>query len=163
MCTVGKNYLPECFTTSNMVSLRAHFLWMCEMIQLRLHIVFYRNIFLIKEVIKNFNTSLQRLEEQSNKIFQLHFFSLFDFTWYTNQGVKIFSILVQNSPSYSNFLKIFPGYVLYAGNQSLKFVLKSPQGINPSWPRGIKSHFLKCLHRPLKGQCYKNKWGFLFY
>ena len=32
-----------------------------------------------------------------------------------------------------------------------------------SWPLGVKSHFLKRLHKPLNGQCHKNKYGFIFY
>ena len=43
------------------------------------------------------------LKGQSNKIFDLQFFSLFEPACATDQRVKIFSILVKNSLSYSNF------------------------------------------------------------
>ena len=28
---------------------------------------------------------------------------------------------------------------------------------------GVNFYFFKLLHRPLKGQCHKNKYGFKFY
>ena len=46
---------------------------------------------------------LWALKGQSNEIFDLQFFSSFEPAWATDQWVKIFSILVKFSPSYSNF------------------------------------------------------------
>ena len=43
------------------------------------------------------------LKGQSNEIFDLQFFSSFEPALATDQWVKIFSILVKNSQSYSNF------------------------------------------------------------
>ena len=43
------------------------------------------------------------LKGQSNEIFDLWFFSSLKPVWATDQQVKIFSILVKNSPSYTNF------------------------------------------------------------
>ena len=43
------------------------------------------------------------LQGQSNEIFDLQFFSSFEPVWATDQCVKIFSILVQISRSYSKF------------------------------------------------------------
>ena len=34
--------------------------------------------------------------------------------------------------------------------------------VSHSWPIGVNSHFLKLLHRPLKGQFHENKCGCLF-
>ena len=42
-------------------------------------------------------------EGQSNEIFDLQFFSSFEPALASDQWVKIFSILVKNSQSYSNF------------------------------------------------------------
>ena len=42
-----------------------------------------------------------RLKGQSNEIIDLQFFSSFELAWTTDQWVKIFSILVKISPSYS--------------------------------------------------------------
>ena len=53
------------------------------------------------------------LKGQSNEIFDLQFFSSFEPVWGTDQWVKIFSILVQISRSYSKFRfekTDFPGY-----------------------------------------------------
>ena len=88
---------------------------------------------------------------QSNEIFDLQFFSSFEPAWATDQWVKIFSILVKFSLSYSNFSEsprgmilrrvnlpgvsycaesISPGYHTPASHL-LKFVLKSPRGMIP--------------------------------
>ena len=48
-------------------------------------------------------SGLIALKGQSNKIFNLRFFSSLEPVWATDQQVKIFSILVKNSPSYTNF------------------------------------------------------------
>ena len=52
------------------------------------------------------------LKGQSNEIFDLQFFSTFEPAWATDQWVKIFSILVQFLPSYSNFSESTRGMIL---------------------------------------------------
>ena len=48
------------------------------------------------------------------------------------------------------FVKISPGY-------------HTPASHSYTWPRGVNCQFLNCLHRPLKGQCHKNKCGITLY
>ena len=60
---------------------------------------------------------------QSNKIFDLHFFSSFEPAWVTDQWVKIFTILVEFLPSYSNFTEsprsiILRGVTFYPGKST---------------------------------------------
>ena len=52
------------------------------------------------------------LKGQSDKIFDLKFFSSFKPAWATDQQVKIFSILVKFSQSYSNFSESPRGMIL---------------------------------------------------
>ena len=82
---------------------------------------------------------------------------------------------------------ILPGYHT-PGSHVTKFFIISPPGCIPqqvkltrvaypgesvspgydtpgshSRPLGVNSHFFKLLHKPLKGQCHKNKCGSFFY
>ena len=51
----------------------------------------------------SFLSVIVSLKGQSNEIFDLRFFSSVEPVWATDQQVKIFLILVQNLPSYTNF------------------------------------------------------------
>ena len=82
---------------------------------------------------------------------------------------KIFSILVQISLSYLNFYESPWGIILWGVN--LPGVSYCAESISPGYhnaqslitPGGVNSHFFKLLHKPLKEQCHKNKYGFIFY
>ena len=50
-----------------------------------------------------YSVSYSGLKGQSNEIFNHSFLSSFELAWVTDQWVKIFSILVRISLSYSNF------------------------------------------------------------
>ena len=56
------------------------------------------------------------LKGQSNEIFDLQFFSSFEAALATDQWVNIFSILVKNSQSYSNFYELPRGMILRRAN-----------------------------------------------
>ena len=93
------------------------------------------------------------------------------------QWVKIISILVKILLSYSNLYE--SPRVIIPQQVYLPRVEYPKESVSPrvsycaeaislgyatpashSWPRGVNSHFLKLLHRPLKGQCHKNKCVF---
>ena len=52
------------------------------------------------------------IKGHSNEIFVLKLSSSIKPTWVTDQQIKLFSILVQNSPSYFNFSKSSRGLIL---------------------------------------------------
>ena len=74
-------------------------------------------------------------------------------------GKNIFDFRYDFAELFEFFVKISRGYHTPAS--------QSPRGIIPRWvtqdTRGVSLKFLNCLHRPLKGQCHKNKCGIIFY
>ena len=115
------------------------------------------------------------IKGQSNKIFDLQFFPSFKPAWATEQWVKIFSIFVQLS-AFRRVIQIFmnlprvsyrvnlPGvscdHIFHKISPGLHTpVSQSPWGTYATPGRQLS--FLKTFHRPLKGQCHKNKYGFL--
>ena len=72
--------------------------------------------------LTNVNQAKLNLKGQSNEIFDLQFFSSFEPAWATDQGVKIFLILVKFSLSFLNFYESHRGMILRS---------QSPRGIIP--------------------------------
>ena len=100
------------------------------------------------------------LTRHSTNIWDRQFFFLIRI-WATDQWVDRINQIFHK--------KISPGIILRWVN--LCWVSYSAESISPgyairgshSWTQGVNSQFLKCLHRPLKGQCHKNKCGTILY